>query len=67
MANKFNPAEVSPRKQWFNSKAQAVAVYKYRKEILKNYSIDGVYKGVKGSRHAGQYYVGSYLMFLNIY
>lgn len=63
---KFNPATISRRKQWFDKKAEAIAVYHYRKEILHDSFIDGVYKGVKGSRNVGKYYVGNYMMFINI-
>lgn len=63
---KFDPSTISPRKQWFDKKSEAIAVYRYRKDVKRDFLVDGVYKGVKGSRNAGRYYVGSYMQFLNI-
>ena len=53
---------INTRKQWFATKREAVAAYEQRKGIA---SI-GVYRQREG-RHKGQYFVGTYLEFINRY
>lgn len=48
-------------KRYFNSKKEAIEVFKERKTY-----VEGVYK-VKHGRHKNQWFVGTYMEFLNIY
>lgn len=58
--------QINPRKKWFTSKAEAKAALEQKRVNNHDY-LPGIYKGVRGSRHPGQYFVGSYLEFINAY
>lgn len=51
-------------KLYFKSKSEALLVAKERNERKFSNSI-GVYKMVKGTRHHGMYFVGTYLEWLH--
>lgn len=55
---------INPRKKWFKTKAEAVTAYKERHPYDSTLQI---FKGVKGSRHPNEWYVGHYIEFINIY
>lgn len=54
---------INSRKQWFSSKKEAIAAHEQRKDSPQN---EGIYRQKEG-RHKGQYFVGSYLDFINRY
>ena len=54
---------INSRKEWFASKKEALAAFELRKNSI---AVDGVYRQKEG-RHKGQYFVGTYLEFINRY
>lgn len=55
---------INSRKKWFSSLREAKQAYKER---LPHDATIQIFKGVKGSRHPKQYFVGHYIEFINIY
>ena len=55
---------INSRKKWFSSLIEAKQAYKER---LPHDATIQIFKGVKGSRHPKQYFVGHYIEFINIY
>jgi hypothetical protein len=56
--------KINPRKKWFKSLREARQAHAER--VQYDYTIQ-IFKGVKGSRHPRQYFVGHYIEFINIY
>lgn len=55
---------INPRKKWFKSLKEARQAHSER--VKFDYTIQ-IFKGVKGSRHPKEYFVGHYIEFINIY
>lgn len=55
---------INPRKKWFKSLREARKAHSER--VQYDYTIQ-IFKGVKGSRHPKEYFVGHYIEFINIY
>ena len=57
---------INSRKEWFSSKKEALAAHKERVQQFGLLSSFGVYRQKQG-RHKGQYFVGTYIDFINRY
>ena len=55
---------INPRKKWFKSLAEA---RKAHAERVQHDCTLQIFKGVKGSRHPKEYFVGHFIEFINIY
>ena len=55
---------ISTRKKWFKTLKEAKQAYNER--IAYDATLQ-IFKGVKGSRHPKEYFVGHYIEFINIY
>lgn len=64
--NKKNTHIMNTRRKYFKSRAEAIKVAKERRESRMGGDID-VYKMPKGTRHHGEYFVGSHMEFINLY
>lgn len=56
--------KINPRKKWFKSLAEARRAHAERS--IFDHTLQ-IFKGVKGSRHPKEYFVGHYIEFINIY
>ena len=57
-------AQINPRKKWFKTLREAKQAYNERSPYDSTLQI---FKGVKGSKHPKEYYVGHFIEFINIY
>jgi hypothetical protein len=55
---------INPRKKWFKSLKEAKQAFNER--VLYDATIQ-IFKGVKGSSHPKEYFVGHHIEFINIY
>ena len=56
-------ATISSRKKWFKTLKEAKQAFKERSPYDSTLQI---FKGVKGSRHPKEFFVGHYIEFINI-
>ena len=55
---------ISPRKKWFKTLREARQAFNER---VSHDATLQIFKGVKGSKHPREYFVGHYIEFINIY